>query len=275
MGEDLDAQVVHHPAASRPVTLRLGPLGCRGDRDRKPGRAPPTATTTAKSVVARQSCPWLMAVLDQRGPGLGGDADDRDQHSASTPRCQWRKSRPAGVRCLPLVVVGPVAEDGPSGSPWSGSSASSLSTPCLELGGDPGEGQAGRPARRGGRRRRHRRPAAPPPNPSGRLAEPGIADPSRVVRRGLPAATRRRSTWASTSAYSGVVASSSAWVPSATMLPAVEQDDPVGQADGRQPVGDDQRGPALHQDPQARRGSPARPGRRWRWWRRRGPGWAG
>ena len=58
--------------------------------------------------------------------------------------------------------------------------------------------------------------------------------------------------------------------------PAVLDDrDPVGEADGRQAVGDDQRRPALHQRRAARRGSAARSARRSPTSRRRARGSAG
>ena len=82
---------------------------------------------------------------------------------------------------------------------------------------------------------RLRRPAlvGPPPPSSSRRRPP----------RPRPGpAPRRRAAWS---------ASSSAWVPSATILLPSSSTTRSAKRDGRQAVGDDQRGAALHQDPQA------------------------
>ena len=144
------------------------------------------------------------------------------------------------------------------GSPWSGSSCKSVSTPPWSSGGIPPKGRpaprcpsapwAGRPS--GERSRR--------PRPSGSTAG---AQRLLVVRLREDLCVERR---AGEKLGVGAVGDDP---------PLVQQHDAIGQADGREAVGDDERRP-----PRIRcavpRGSAVRSGRRWRSWRRRGSGWA-
>ena len=135
--------------------------------------------------------------------------------------------------------------------------------PVLELRGDAGEGQArGRraPDAPGRTASRHRRTSAPrhrPPPAHGVEHGPELLPVGRrcvqsAVPAGRPAPPRPRAR-----PPGPAPRRTAGWWPAARRgcrrprRVLVEQHHPVGQADGGQAVGDDQRGAALHEHPQA------------------------
>ena len=155
-----------------------------------------------------------------------------------------------------------------SGSAYSGSVASSLSTPSWSSWGMPAKGRP--------EAAEACAPPGPPPKPPPPPPPNIMTDPRRGPNRAGPAAAGRRAprpvvgTRCRSSAASSASASSSNSAglgqhlgvercgleqlgvgPVGHDLVLVQQDHPVGQGDGGQPVGDDQGGPALHLDPQS------------------------
>ena len=139
-----------------------------------------------------------------------------------------------------------------SDSPRSGSSASRRSTPACSSGGMPPKGSpaCGRPGR-----------AAAAHGRSAAAEHQGTPLGVDVVGRSSLGRPRRppEAAWARTSEYSGVRSQQFGVGAVGHDPAAVEQHDAIGQADGGEPVGHDQGGPALHQHPQGRRGSAAPP----------------
>ncbi len=162
-------------------------------------------------------------------------------YSRSRPR-RLRRRRSLALCCC---------EKSTSGSPWSGSVGQQLVHPGLELGRDAAERQPGRGRRAGAATAADIGPPPPHPPPN-----PISGPPFRPTRWRLSVGRRPRGTSAvgvhlgqdlgvergrGEQLGVGAVGHDAA---------ALEQDDPVGQADGRQPVGHDQRGAALHEHAQ-------------------------
>ena len=102
-----------------------------------------------------------------------------------------------------------------------------------------------------------------------------VTAPPAPARAPRPTPGARRSS-ASTWRYCALVASRCACVPVAATRPSVvHQHDAIGERDRRRPVGDDQRGAAVHHLAPARCGSRAPSWGRRRRWRRRGSAHAG
>ena len=94
--------------------------------------------------------------------------------------------------------------------------------------------------------------ARPAPGGAEHAAAPPMPPPLKPPpsRRLTARAARPASTWARTSTYSGTAVHQLRVGSVGDDLPAVKQHDPVGEADRRQTMGDDQRCAALHQHPQ-------------------------
>ena len=206
-------------------------------------------------------------VLGERGPDLGGHRDHHHQDPGQGQHARVLGQQPPQAQSLELVLGAVLAEDD-VGLGILGLGGQQLVHPVLELVGDAGEGQAG-----GGRGLRpsgaaeapataatehHDRP--PPRTESSRSAQRlavglgrclvgaqrgllfgllGVGLPFELARLGQHLGVER-----SGLEQLGVG-------PVGHDLVLVQQDHPVGQRDGGQPVGDDQGGAALHLDPQS------------------------
>ena len=120
--------------------------------------------------------------------------------------------------------------------------------------------------------------AAPSPRPSGRRVRRSPATPDRAPSLDLGSSSVRGLVLGSVRQHLGVarLGGQQLGVRAGGDDPAaLEQHDAVGEADGRQPVGDHERGAAGAAGCAARRGSAPRPARRSRWSRRRARGCGG
>ena len=261
VGEDLDPQVVHDPGGQPPGDLDREALGDGGDGDEHhvgDGHGHDDAEVEVPR--PRDAAHAVVdGVLGELGSDLAGDRDDDDQQSGEDqhPRVLGEEA-PQG-EALQLVLVGVLLER-EGRRLVLGLRGHEAVDPGLEL-------------RRGCRRRGVRRAAGRPDGTGPAAQSASASEPSAPGHRPTsgPHGVEHGSERGVARRPSAVVLRPVVLVGGLELgglgqhlgvergggqelgvgavghhLVLVEQDHPVGQRDGRQPVGDDQGGPALH-----------------------------
>ena len=263
LGPDPDPQRQHDPLGGAAGDERLADLVDQvgeGDdeEDRRGGeqhgRASPADT------------PLSMPVLTSTGPARPASASSTTSTSPSSSG--RRNSRSSRRRREAAVRRGLARRGRPSATSLTGGSAATrasssgvgarLQPPAAAAAAaEPGADarRADRPgARTCGRRAAGRRPSTPPRSCCRRT--PSSASAS--IRSPMISATSSSSPVSSAAVERAALASARRGVPCSTTRPCVEHDDPVGEVQGRAPVGDEQRGAVGHHRRAAPRGSPPR-----------------
>ena len=255
VGEDLDPQVVHHPGGDPAGDLDLGALGQRGDADEH--QVEPGHGHHHGEVLVSGAHAVVDGVLGQLGADLADHGDHHDQEAGQDQHARvLGQQAPQGQ--APQLLLGGVLVEGDVGFGVRRARSEQAVHAGLELRGDAGEGEAG------GRRPPDR--ARPPPQPHRRshAAAPGHRAPRRGGARARSGRRPPSSPAASRSVLRlelgrlgqdlGVEGGGGQQLGVGAVghdLLLVEEHHPVGQRDGGQAVGDDEGGPALHEDAQA------------------------
>ena len=195
VGEDPDAQVVHHPSRERAGHVDRGAL--QDDAEQREDQVEAAADGDHGERAVPDDHPVVDRVLGQLGPGLEDEAGGRDDDRPGDELAGVGPDQTAEGEPSTLLGRGALAE-GEAGRLTGRLGGQDLGGLVHELARDPAEGQA---VRRGRRVTAGPGPAAAP------AAAPRHQSVPFVV-------------WARTAEYRGEVASRCAWVPVAATRPS-------------------------------------------------------